>query len=113
MDLSRYPEMYKDLIDKGAEPVAKKLNIPTETAKEAIFILCEIIRKDWAGINQYMSKGCAFEITKRDLEMYEKFDGANYKALAKEYGISERHVYTRLDIIREEEFKRRQPSLFG
>jgi Mor family transcriptional regulator len=113
MDLSRYPPMYKDLIDKGAEPVAKRLNVPLDAAREAVFILCEIMRKDWAGINQYLSKGCAYEIEKRDLEMYEKFDGNNYKALAKEFGITERQVYTRLDIIREEEFKRKQPSLFG
>ena len=113
MDLSRYPPMFKDLIEKGAEPVAKKLNVSQDIAKEVVFILCEIMRRDWAGINQYLSKGCAYEIEKRDIEMYEKFDGKNYKALAKEFNITERQVYTRLDIIREEEFKRKQPSLFG
>ena len=113
MDLSRYPEMYKDLIEKAAGPIAKKLNVSADAAREAAYLVCEVIRKDWAGINQYVSKGCAHEIDKRDREMYEKFDGSNHKALAKEFGITERQVYPRLDIIREEEFSRRQPGLFG
>ncbi len=111
-DLSRYPAMYKDLIAKATAPIAEKLKITDEAARLAAYLVCEVIRKDWAGIFQYVPKGCAHELTARDREMYQKFNGRNHKELAKEYGISERQVYTRLDIIREEEFTRCQPSLF-
>jgi Mor family transcriptional regulator len=111
-DLSKYPPMYKDLIAKATGPIAEQLKVPEDAARLAAYLVCEVIRKDWAGIFQYVSKGCAYDLTRRDREMYEKFNGRNYKELAKEYGISERQVYTRLDMIREDEFARRQPSLF-
>lgn len=112
MDLSRYPEILVDLMDKASEPMAEKLQIPAEKARELVFLVCEIIRKDWSGDNFYMGKGFSYDIRKRDLSMYEEFTGSNHKALAKKYEITVRQVYERISIISAAEFNRRQGSLF-
>ena len=112
MDLSRYPDIFLDLIDKAAEPIAEKLRLSTEQAREAAFQVCEVIRKDWAGDGLYLPKGLAYDIPRRDLEMYEAFNGRNHSELAKKYGITTRQVYERIALVAAAEFKRRQPSLF-
>ena len=112
MDLSCYPEILTDLIDKAAEPLAEKLKIPVEEARPLVFIVCEIIRKDWSGDNFYLGKGFAYDIQRRDIAMYKEFTGSNHKALAKKYEITVRQVYERISIISAAEFNRRQQSLF-
>jgi len=112
MDLSRYPEILRELIDKAAEPVAAKLQVSAEQAREAVFQVCEIIRKDWAGENLYLPKGLAHDINKRDLEMYEAFNGTNHSQLGKRFNLTTRQVYERIALVSVAEFKRRQPRLF-
>lgn len=112
MDLSRYPEILRDLIDKAAEPLAAKLKIPLPEAREVAFVICEIIRRDWSGNNLYLPVGLAHDISKRDLEMYEAFTGSNHAELSKRFNITVRQVYERLGLVSAAEFTRRQPRLF-
>ncbi|MBT0666362.1 hypothetical protein KI809_18800 [Geobacter pelophilus] len=111
-DLTNYPDIFLDLIDKAEEPIAAALGVDNETARLAAFQVTEIMRRDWAGTQPYLSKGMAFELTNRDREMYEKFNGSNHEELALEFGMTTRNVYDRIKAIRAEEFKRRQPALF-
>lgn len=112
IDLTRYPEIYLDLVDKGSEAITEKLGLPADQARLAAYCVTEVIRKDWAGQQPYFSKGLAYDITKRDREMFGKFTGSNHGELAKEYGMTTRQIYDRIALIRDEEFKRRQPALF-
>jgi Mor family transcriptional regulator len=112
VDLSRYPEVLRDLIDRSTELIVEKIALPPATAREAAFIVTEVIRKDWSGSNLYLAKGLAHDIAQRDREMYAKFNGSNHGALAKEYGLTTRQVYDRLALVGEAEQKRRQPGLF-
>lgn len=112
IDLSRYPEVLRDLIDRGAERIVEEAGLPVDQARHIAYLITEIIRRDWAGTNLYLAKGLAHDITQRDREMYGKFTGTNHAALAKEYNITVRQVYDRLALIAAEEFKRRQPGLF-
>ena len=112
MDLTRYPEILRDLIDKAAVPVAEKLQLSLPEAREIVFEVCEVIRRDWSGNNLYLPVGLAHDINKRDLEMYEAFNGTNHPELSKRYGITVRQVYERLGLVGAAEFNRRQPRLF-
>lgn len=111
-DLTNYPEIFRDLIDKAEEPICSALGVDAEKARMAAFQVTEIMRRDWAGTQPYMAIGEMYMITLRDREMYDKFNGKNYDELALEYGMSSRNVYDRIKIIRAEEFKRKQPGLF-
>jgi Mor family transcriptional regulator len=112
MDLTRYPQQLKDLIDKAAEPVAEKLQIPMDQARQAVYLVTEVIRKDWSGDNFYLPKGMAYEIEQRDRQMWAEFNGHNHAELGKKYGLTTRKVYDRLSLVGVEEFARQQPSLF-
>jgi Mor family transcriptional regulator len=112
IDLSRYPEVLSDLIDKAAEQIVLQLALAPDTAKQSVYIVTEIIRRDWSGSNLYLAKGLAYDIQNRDREMYGEFTGGNHKQLADKYELTVRQVYDRLARIAEEEFKRRQPGLF-
>ena len=112
MDLTHYPEILRNIIDKAAEPVAAKLQVTHAAAREAVFEVCEIIRKEWSGDNLYLPKGCAHDLNQRDLEMYRAFTGNNHSELGKRYGITTRQVYERLSLIGAAEFNRQQQWLF-
>jgi Mor family transcriptional regulator len=111
-NLDRYPELLLDLLDKGAEAMVEFLKLERPVARHAAFLVTEVIRREWSGDQLYLAKGLAYEINRRDREMYAKFTGANHAALAKEYGITTRQVYDRLAMVGDQEFKRRQPGLF-
>jgi len=112
-DLSRYPEVLRDLIDKGSERISEQLGIPMDQAREIAWHITEIIRKDWSGDQIYLPKGLAHDLSLRDREMYRKFNGSNHALLAREYGITVRQVYDRLALVSAEEFRRQQPALFA
>jgi Mor family transcriptional regulator len=113
MDLTRYPEILKDLMDKAVEHLAEKLELPPETAQAAAFIVCEVIRREWAGSDIYFPRGLAYEIEQRDLEMFRLFTGSNQAELAKKYDITLRQVNIRIALIRAAEYERNQLKLFG
>ena len=111
----KYPEIFRDLQDKFAEVLESEI-APVEenhfNFREISFKLVDVIRRDWGGQQPYLSKGLAFELERRDYEMYEKFTGDNYEELAKLYALTTRQVRNRINLIREIEFARKQPSLF-
>jgi Mor family transcriptional regulator len=109
---NKYPELLRDLIDKASPEIAEKMGLSMEMARQAVFVVAEVIRKDWSGDGLYLPKGLAYEISRRDREMYRKFTGNNHAALAREYDLSVRQVYARIALVGEEEFKRKQCNLF-
>ena len=112
MDLSRYPEILLDLLDKAPTPLMEKWEMPAEMAREIVFEVCEVIRREWAGNNYYIGKGFAHNLEKRDMAMYKEFNGSNHRELAKKNDITVRQVYERLELVRVAEFNRKQGKLF-
>lgn len=109
---NKYPELLRDLIDKATPEISERMGLTTEQARQAVFIVAEVIRKDWSGDGIYLPKGLAYEISKRDREMYAKFTGTNHAQLARQYDLSVRQVYARIALVGEQEYKRRQGHLF-
>jgi Mor family transcriptional regulator len=112
----KYPEILSDLHAKFAEKLEEKRAKIAEkncNLNEVAFDLCEIIRRDWSGIDVYIPKGVGYDIRQRDWEMYRLFNGHNYDALARQFNLTDRQVRTRINLVREAEMARRQPSLFA
>lgn len=109
---NQYPELLEDLIAKGIE-LLSGMGMEKEQAKKTAFAFVELIRKEWAGQNLYVPKGQAYELSLRDVELYQRFDGANLFRLCKEYGITIQRGYQIIAAVREREFKRRQSCLPG
>lgn len=61
----------------------------------------------------YLAKGVAMYLSARDRELCAKFRGDNYRALAREYGLTEMRVRQIVDTWQRECFARRQGRLPG
>ncbi|WP_027714917.1 Mor transcription activator family protein [Desulfuromonas sp. TF] len=91
-------------IEAGAEP---------EQARTIGLKAADQVRRTYGGEQVYIPKGLALALTERDYEIWRKFTGSNSFALAKEYGLTERQIYSILARVRDEEFRKRQMGLFG
>ncbi len=70
------------------------------------------IQEHFRGDAIYIAVGNSERLEKRDLEMWEAFDGSNYASLGMRYDMTERQVYTRIKKIRPIALARLQGSLF-
>lgn len=61
----------------------------------------------------YLAKGVAMHLSARDREMCARFRGNNYRALAREYGLTEMRVRQIVDAWQREAFLSRQGNLPG
>ena len=80
-------------------------------ARELGLLAAEKLRDVYGGDQVYIPRGLALLLSKRDLEIYQKFNGSNHFALAKEHGLTERQVYNIIERVRREMFARQQPGL--
>lgn len=105
------PQLIADLADKVAAALAKR-DIEPERAAEIGIEVADEMRADWGGQALYFPKGCAMDISRRDRELFERFNGTNHDELAREYNLSVIHVYRVVKAVRSAEIKRRQGDLF-
>jgi len=89
---SRAPQLIGDMADKIAAAVAKR-GVANEQAAEIGVEVADQIRADWGGQAIYFPKGEALDIAQRDIEIWHKFTGFNHLALAREYDLTEIHIY--------------------
>ncbi|WP_153114592.1 Mor transcription activator family protein [Rhodocyclus tenuis] len=105
------PQLIADL----AETIAAELVKSGQTEEIAVEIgvaVADKIRGDWGGEPIYIPKGCAIDISRRDVEIFEKFNGTNHHALAREYNLTVIHIYRVVKAVRLEMVKKRQGALF-
>lgn len=90
-----FPEGYPELYDDMGQIVAQEvyaLGFPAENAKAAAFKIMDKIRRELGGTAMYLPKGVSYDLTPRDQEIFDKFNGRNYYDLAREYGLTEMQI---------------------
>lgn len=107
----RAPELLTALADTVATMLAAEGIEPDRAADIGIKVM-DRMRDDWGGEPIYFPKGCAIDISRRDMEMFDKFNGRNHTDLSKEYNLSVIHVYRIVKYVRAEMIKKRQGDLF-
>lgn len=111
MTEATYPELLQDLADQiGLKLV--ELGVNPEKAAEIGFASAEHVREHWGGQLLYLPKGMQYEFSRRDIEIFDKFNGRNHASLAREYNVSIMRIYQIVKAIRAELIKKRQSSLF-
>lgn len=85
--------------------------IEASRARELGLIAAEKLRDVYGGDQVYIPRGLALLLSRRDLEIYQAFNGSNHFALAKEHNLTERQVYNIIERVRREMFARQQPGL--
>lgn len=105
------PQLIADLADKVAAAVAKR-GLDPEAAAQIGVEVADQMRADWGGQAIYFAKGLSIDIGRRDLEIWEKFNGKNHADLAREYDLSVIHIYRRIKSVGAALRAKRQPELF-
>ncbi|MCL2346464.1 MAG: hypothetical protein FWC58_11515 [Desulfobulbus sp.] len=112
MSLRGAPQLLADLADKVAAAVERR-GVEPEAAAQIGIEVGEAMRDDWRGESIYFPKGVAIDIARRDLEMWEKFNGRNHVELAREYGFSVVYFYRRIKTVGAALRAERQGQLFN
>lgn len=108
---STYPELLQDLADQiGLKLV--EMGVTPERAAEIGFASAEHIREHWGGQPIYLPKGVQYNFSVRDMQLFERFDGNNHLALAREYNLTVMRIYQIVKTVRAELVKKRQGALF-
>lgn len=106
-----YPELLADLAMQ-VHAVLIHAGIEPEMASKIARDCAERVRQDWGGQIIYVPIGQGFETMQRWQEIWGKFKGDNYDELAREYELTEVHVYRIIARMREAERRARQSDLF-
>ncbi len=83
-----YPEVLQDLADQVGE-LLKKRGVSPDEAAELGWETAEFLRDHWGGQKIYIPKAITFIASRRDLEIYHRWNGTNGLALCREYGLSD------------------------
>jgi len=91
-----HQESYPEILSEIAHHLATKLidcGVGETKANEASFEAVEYIRKLYGGQSPYIPRGCKFDSSERDKEIYKKYRGDNIPELAREYKLSIVSIY--------------------
>ncbi len=108
---SKYPEILEDLVAHLVEELTAA-GLESAKGREIAWNASERIRKTWSGMNIYIPKGRDFDLSKRDYEIYRRWNGDNKFQLCREYDITEQRLYQILKAVRAEIVAKTQMRLF-
>lgn len=111
MSNENYPEILGDLAAIVGEALVRR-GTAIEAAAEVGYEAAEYVRQRWGGQPVYLTKGLHYDLSKRDLEIWRKFNGHNHAELAREHELSVMRIYQILKRVRIEDVRRRQVDLF-
>ena len=86
--------------------------VNTDLAEQAGVALASFLAVHWGGQLVNFPKDYAFEIAKRDLEIYDAFTGNNHSALARQFNVSVRTIYNIVKRVQQFRVNEEQISLF-
>jgi len=108
----KYPEILSDLRDNLAE-ILTESGMEALEAKRLAAYAAERVREQWSGMSFYIPKARDWMLSKRDNEIYRRFNGENIKQLCREYGLSEQRLYQVIARVRAAQIAKRQHRIPG
>lgn len=109
-----YPLVLALIAQSAYDALIKRAKLEPQLAGEVALSISENVRINLGGgVPVYIPKGHYWEASKRHREIWDKFTGDNYEALAREYNLSVVMVRRIIERLRVAEMARRQRGLFG
>lgn len=99
-----------------AEQVEERLLALGYANDEASSMGWDVVRRlndYWGGGLLYICKGLHYEVERRDIEIFSRFNGDNHEWLASEYDLTVQHIYRIVKRVGAAERAKRQASLPG
>lgn len=109
-----WPEGYHEHLADIGNIIASglaRLGLTSEQIKANAFAITETIRRECGGV--YLPRGAQFDLSQREEQIWQEFNGTNYAQLAKKHGHSEVHIRSIVKRGRDRDRARRQMPLFG
>lgn len=95
----RRHELLEDVHAQTAT-VMLELGIDADVADQVGCALADHLAQNWGGQNFTIPMDHHYRVSKRDQEIYSKFDGRNHHVLAREFNMSVRGIYKVIKRIR-------------
>lgn len=109
-----FPVGYPELLEQIGQAIFRKLisfHLEQQLAQTWAFHLTEAIRTEVGGVQQYIPRGTAYELSLRDKQIWRDFRGNNFHELAHKYKLTEMQVRNIVKRARARDTLARQPSL--
>lgn len=114
MDKDNRPaELIADLEAQMVACLVSVSNIDRQTALVTAKQVSAHISTHWGGQLLYIPKNHLGKLSERDAEIWQKFNGNNHAALAKEYNLTMQQIYKIVKEASERERAKNQADLFG
>lgn len=114
---TRSAELVLRLVDLGTrtlvEQLGQELGLTEPQAREAMREVAHNLAGEYGGTYMYVPKDREFELTKRDMEIYERLQGGNANDLAIEYRLGVQQIYSINRYVRDQLVRKRQGRLPG
>ena len=109
----KYTEVLEQLIAAITAGLVEEFGDTPEDARKRALLAMDRIQAEAAGTGIYIAKGHLWHISEKHRRIYRRFTGNNHAALAREFDLTERQIYSILAAVGQEEFERKQGKLFG
>lgn len=104
------PQFLADLTD-NVKNVLQKSGLTPETAHDLAYEITKEQRMMWRGQTVYFPSTDPEELSRRDQEIWDRYNGSNHAELVSAFQVSKQHIYRIVKIMRAKETSKRQGSL--
>ncbi|MDA8412998.1 MAG: hypothetical protein M0023_04330 [Desulfobacteraceae bacterium] len=108
----KYTEVLEQLVAGIAAGYMEEFKDPAEIARKRAELAMSRIQAEASGTGIYIAKGHLWFISEKHRRIYRRFTGTNHAALAREFDLTERQIYSIIAAVGQEEFNRKQCKLF-
>ena len=106
-------EFVTRLVEIGVANLVHQAGLQEPLARAAMRDIAHDVCREYGGQPMYIPQDHDFQLTPRDLAIFEAFRGTNIAEIAAEHGISTRQVYNIVAHARRIHAARNQPTLPG
>lgn len=108
----KYTEVLEQLIVAITAGLVEEFGDTPENARARALLAMDRIQAEASGTGIYIAKGHLWHISEKHRRIHRRFNGANHAQLAKEFGLTERQIYSIIAAVGQEEFEKKQQKLF-
>jgi len=108
----KFTEVLEQLAEAIAAGYVEEFKDTPEEARKRAELAMSRIQAEASGTGIYIAKGHLWHIDQQHRRIYKRFTGSNHAQLAREFGLTERQIYSIVAAVGREEFERKQIGLF-
>ena len=108
----KFTEVLEQLVAGIAAGYVEEFKDTAEIARKRAELAMSRIQDEAAGTGIYIGKSHLWHISEKHRRIYRRFSGSNHAQLAKEFGLTERQIYSIIAMVGQEEFDKKQQKLF-